>query len=198
MFRTIKPKILYFGTPVVLVSSLNEDESTNIAPISSAWALGWNVLIGLGTGGKTYENLCRYSDCVLNIPSPQIWSAVEALAPLTGKNPVPPHKQSYSRYEPNKFGTSGLTPLSSEMVKPERVKECPIQFEGEAVKIIPVGDSDDGVVAVEINVIKIHANDTIIKSENHINPYEWQPLIYNFRHYFGLGDWLGKSFRATD
>jgi len=24
----------------------------------------------------------------------------------------------------------------------------------------------------------------------------WQPLIYNFRHYYGLGQELGKTFRA--
>jgi flavin reductase (DIM6/NTAB) family NADH-FMN oxidoreductase RutF len=34
-FRTIEPKILYFGTPVALVSSLNEDNTTDLAPISS-------------------------------------------------------------------------------------------------------------------------------------------------------------------
>ena len=46
-FRTIEPKILYFGTPVALVSSLNEDGSTNLAPISSFWALGWTLMLGL-------------------------------------------------------------------------------------------------------------------------------------------------------
>lgn len=197
MFRTIEPKILYFGTPVVLVSSLNEDDSTNIAPMSSAWALGWDVVIGLGTGGKTYENLCRCADCVLNMPSPQIWRSVEALAPLTGKNPVPEYKQSYSHYEADKFSAAKLTAIQSELVKPERVLECPIQFEGKAVKIMPVGEGN-GLVAVEIKVLKVHALETIIKGENHINPHEWQPLIYNFRHYFGLGEWLGKSFRATE
>ena len=35
--RTIDPAILYFGTPVVLVSSTNEDGSPNLAPMSSAW-----------------------------------------------------------------------------------------------------------------------------------------------------------------
>ena len=34
-FRTIEPKILYFGTPVALISLLNEDGGTNLAPISS-------------------------------------------------------------------------------------------------------------------------------------------------------------------
>jgi flavin reductase (DIM6/NTAB) family NADH-FMN oxidoreductase RutF len=33
-FRVIEPKILYFGTPVALISSLNEDGSTNVAPLT--------------------------------------------------------------------------------------------------------------------------------------------------------------------
>lgn len=28
------------------------------------------------------------------------------------------------------------------------------------------------------------------------DPAKWQPLIYTFRHYFGLGDELGATFRA--
>lgn len=39
-FKTIEPKILYFGTPVALISSLNENNKTNLAPISSFWVLG--------------------------------------------------------------------------------------------------------------------------------------------------------------
>ena len=37
MHQTIEPAILYFGTPVVLISTLNEDGSPNLAPMSSAW-----------------------------------------------------------------------------------------------------------------------------------------------------------------
>jgi flavin reductase (DIM6/NTAB) family NADH-FMN oxidoreductase RutF len=43
---TIDPKILYFGTPVALVSSLNEEGTTDLAPISSFWALGWTLILG--------------------------------------------------------------------------------------------------------------------------------------------------------
>jgi len=47
-YVTISPKILYFGTPVVLLSTENDDGSANLAPISSAWALGHTVVLGLG------------------------------------------------------------------------------------------------------------------------------------------------------
>jgi len=36
----VEPAILYFGTPVVLVSSENEDGSSNLAPMLSAFWLG--------------------------------------------------------------------------------------------------------------------------------------------------------------
>ena len=48
MHTTCAPPILYFGTPVVVVSSLNEDGTTNLAPISSAWWLGWTCVLGFG------------------------------------------------------------------------------------------------------------------------------------------------------
>ncbi|MFI8933382.1 flavin reductase family protein, partial [Streptomyces sp. NPDC053474] len=31
---------------------------------------------------------------------------------------------------------------------------------------------------------------------DHIDPAAWSPLIYNFRHYFGLGPELGHSHRT--
>ena len=68
MHKTIEPSILYFGTPVVLISTRNEDGTTNVAPMSSAWWLGWGCMIGLGHS-KTSENLLREQECVLNLPS---------------------------------------------------------------------------------------------------------------------------------
>ena len=44
MHVTSEPGILYFGTPVVLISTTNEDGSYNLAPMSSAFWLGWRCL----------------------------------------------------------------------------------------------------------------------------------------------------------
>lgn len=38
--KIIQPSILYYGTPVILLSTMNEDGSTNLSPLSSSWALG--------------------------------------------------------------------------------------------------------------------------------------------------------------
>jgi flavin reductase (DIM6/NTAB) family NADH-FMN oxidoreductase RutF len=122
-FRAIEPKILYFGTPVALISSLNEDGETNLAPISSFWTLGWTTMLGLLDETKTADNVLRPPECVVNLPSPEMWEQVERLAPLTGKNPVPELKTKQLHFEKEKFQAAGLTPMRSELVKPARAKE---------------------------------------------------------------------------
>lgn len=120
----IVPGILYFGTPVVLVSTLNKDGSANLAPMSSAFWLGWRAAPGLNARSKTTENLVRTRECVLNLPSDALAANVDRLALTTGSDPVPPIevRRGY-RFEPDKFGISGLTPVASEVVGPPRVAE---------------------------------------------------------------------------
>jgi flavin reductase (DIM6/NTAB) family NADH-FMN oxidoreductase RutF len=200
-FRTIEPKILYFGTPVALISSLNEDGTTNLAPISSFWALGWTMMLGLLDETKTAENLERHGECVVNVPSPDMWQAVEKLAPLTGKNPVPVIKGRQFRYVADKFAAAGLEPLASEMVRPARVAECPVQMEAKVNRVHRMKGERlqqlGGGVAAEVEIIGVHVAEEFVLGDNYIDPKKWSPLIYNFRHYFRLAEnELGKTFRA--
>jgi flavin reductase (DIM6/NTAB) family NADH-FMN oxidoreductase RutF len=200
-FLTIEPKILYFGTPVALISSLNEDGSTNLAPMSSFWALGWTLMLGLLDETKTAENFARHAECVINLPSPEMWQQVERLAPLTGKNPVPEIKAKQFRYEPRKFEVAGFTPLASETVKPMRAAECPVQMEAR-VKQLHRMDGEKlnqlgGGVAAEVEVVRVHVDEEFVLGDRYVDPERWSPLIYNFRHYFRLAEKeLGKTFRA--
>ena len=68
--KIINPKILYYGFPVILLSTLNEDGTVNISPLSSSWVLGDCIVLGIGLGGKAIENLERHPECVINIPAP--------------------------------------------------------------------------------------------------------------------------------
>jgi flavin reductase (DIM6/NTAB) family NADH-FMN oxidoreductase RutF len=80
----VKPNILYFGTPVVLISTTNEDGSCNLAPMSSAFWLGWRCLLGLAAVSKTTENINSTGECILNLPSVDNVAAVNLLARTTG------------------------------------------------------------------------------------------------------------------
>lgn len=192
---TITPSILYFGTPVVLLSTENDDGTYNLAPMSSAWALGQVVVLGLGAEGQTGRNLTARPELVLNLPAPSQWPAVERLAPLTGRDPVPTHKQGTHRYEPAKFDAAKLRQESSDLVRPPRVADCPIQLEARAARVQP--DVTGDFLIIEAHVLRVHADTRIVvPGTQHIDPTAWSPLIYNFRHYFGLGSQLGHNFRT--
>src|ERR1700760_4151735 len=129
MKKTIDPSILYFGTPVVLVSTKNEDGTDNLAPISSIFWLGWRAMIGISAFSKTTENLLRTGECVLNLPSAREVSAGNRLALTTGSNPVPEGKrQKGYRYEPSKFAAAGLTAGRASVVEAAVVAECPVSI----------------------------------------------------------------------
>src|SRR5580693_1368618 len=93
MHKICEPSILYFGTPVALLSTKNSNGSDNLAPISSIFWLGWRCVIGLGSTNKTTENLIRTKQCVINLPSVNEVGAVDKLALKTGSDPVPQSKQ---------------------------------------------------------------------------------------------------------
>lgn len=191
----VNPKILYFGTPVILISTENTDGSFNLAPISSAWALGRTVVLGLGEDGHTLANLRSRPELTVNYPEPHLWAAVERLASLTGANPVPVTKPARTTYRADKFAAAGLNQQSSVDVRPPRVQECGVQLEARAVGFAT--SADGGFVIVECGVQKVHVRESlVVPGTQHIDPGKWEPLIYNFRHYFGLGKERGFSYRS--
>jgi flavin reductase (DIM6/NTAB) family NADH-FMN oxidoreductase RutF len=200
MHKTIEPTILYFGTPVALISTLNEDGSPNLAPMSSAWWLGWSCMLGLGAMGKTSENLIRSRECVINLPSQDQVSFVDRLAMTTGKNPVPEKKASWGyRYEPDKFGVSGLTAQRSLSVLPPRVRECPVQMEGIVHDVRPFGKNVNAN-CFEVHITKLHVLEELLvpgdkagDPRRQIDPVKWKPLIMSFCRFFGVGEEVHPS-----
>jgi flavin reductase (DIM6/NTAB) family NADH-FMN oxidoreductase RutF len=198
-----EPNILYFGTPVVLISTTNEDGSYNLAPMSSAFWLGWRCLLGLAAVSKTTENIKRTGECVLNLPSVDNVAAVNCLARTTGSNPVPEGKiRKGYRFERDKFGISGLTPVPSLTVSPPRVLECPVQLEARIEAIHGVAEDDDvqrgRVNCIEARIQRVHLEESILMNgdPNRIDPDKWRPLIMSFQHFYGLGPQLHDSTLA--
>ena len=192
----IRPKILYYGTPVALVVTENDDATFNLAPMSSSWTLGYTIVLGFGESSQTAANLRAREQLTINFPSPDLFEAVERLAPLTGRDPVPAAKRAQFRTERRKFEAAGLTPAASLDVRPPRVRECPLQLEATVAKIHDTSDPQLGALIVEAHVVRVHAHPSIVQGESHIDVSAWHPLLYVYRHYFGRGEYLGPTFRA--
>jgi flavin reductase (DIM6/NTAB) family NADH-FMN oxidoreductase RutF len=193
MHISVEPSILYVGTPVVLISTLNEDRTVNVAPMSSAWWLGWNCMLGLGKEAQTSSNLFREKECVLNLPSEQMVWAVNRLARLTGTPTLSQWKQSVGyRYEKDKLGVAGLSTSPSISVSVPRINECPIQLEAVLETTSLFGSdprSTPDAYAFEVRVVRAHVDKSILVlgKANHIDPSKWRPLIMSFCRFYGLG-----------
>ena len=195
-----EPEILYFGTPVVLISTCNEDGSFNIAPISSIFWLGWRCIIGISVFSKTTENIKRDGVCVFNLPSVNEVSAVNRLALTTGSLPVPEGKKLKGyRHVKDKFQLSGMTVLHSETINAPRIKECPVQMEATLVCVHSLSDDDEKqkgkVLNMEFRIQRVHLEKSILMDgqNNKIDPDKWRPLIMSFQKFYGLGNQLHYS-----
>ncbi len=194
MHVTSKPPILYFGTPVVVISTANEDGSYNLAPMSSVFWLGWRCVLGLDASSKTTQNLLRTGECVLNLPSEENVAAVNRLALTTGSNPVPQHKvlRGY-RFEPCKFGISGFSAAPSETVAPPRVRECPVQLEATVAEGHELAQDHETLrgrrLIFEVRILRVHVEEGLLMAgqPDRIDPDKWRPLIMSFQKFYGLG-----------
>ncbi|MEK6312856.1 MULTISPECIES: flavin reductase family protein [Burkholderia] len=193
------PSILYFGTPVALLATVNADGSHNLAPMSSVFWLGWRCFLGLQGSSKTTENLRRTRQLVVNLPSPELVGAVDRLARTTGSNPVPQDKLERGyRHEQDKFGVAGLTALPAETVLAPRVAECPVQLEAvlEDEHAYDAEGPMSGFIAIlEARITRVHVDRAILMDghPNRIDPDKWRPLIMSFQEYYGLGPKLHPS-----
>ena len=199
----VNPKILYFGTPVVLVTTRNRNGSTNITPMSSAWALGDRVTIGLSGGGQGLDNLLREKECVLNLASEAMHAGVERIAPTTGRDPVPADKRALGyRHVVDKFALAGWHAAPSWLVAAPRIAEAPLQLEARVLHADFRGVSEGvgntgGYADIELQVVKVHVHaDVVVPGTQHIDPRRYRPLFYVFRHYYGVGTRLGQTFKA--
>ncbi len=187
MKTLLSPKMLYFGTPVVLISSLNDDGSTNVAPMSSAWWIGDTAMLGLSAHSQTLRNLRQRPTCVLNLADASMVEAVDRIALLTGRPDVPEYKRRRGyTYEADKFAAAGLTPAPFAGDMPAGVAESLIQMEGHVCAIHSIDNPDFGLCALEVSVLRTHVDDSLLMTEHptYIDPVRWDPLFMKFTEYF--------------
>ncbi|MES2747186.1 MAG: flavin reductase family protein [Bacteroidota bacterium] len=70
----------------------------------------------------------------------------------------------------NEFLKSGLTPIPSEIVKPYRVAESPVQFECKVIEIIALGKEGGAGNMIVCEVLKMHINEAVLDEHGVIDP----------------------------
>lgn len=198
MKRIVEPKVLYFGTPVVLISSRNPDGTTNLGPMSSAWWLGQSAMLGMSASSRTVQNLVERPECILNLVEPSMVAALDRIALLTGAREMSETKRARGyRFEPDKFAAARLTRAPGSLVDVDLVQESPINLEGRIERIHHVGDIGNNLRALEMSVRRVHVRDDLLMNDDrYIDPLRWDPLIMKFTEYFAGGTPVYESSLA--
>ncbi|OAR00021.1 hypothetical protein LLEC1_00482 [Akanthomyces lecanii] len=191
----ISPAILYWGTPVALIASENEDGSSNISAISSAFWLVDRCVLGFAAGSQTPQNIIRSGHCTVNLPEDALVASVNALATTTG-TPEPSASKIARGYRhvKDKWAVAGLTPQASQLVRPPRIRECPVQMECELVDSHGLMQDTPmmagALVVLELKVLRVHVLERL-RMPGHVNridPDRWRPMIMSFQQLYGLRD----------
>ncbi|WP_328531206.1 flavin reductase family protein [Nocardioides sp. NBC_00368] len=152
----IDPAILYFGTPVVVLSTLNEDGSTNLMPMSSVFWLGRTAVLGMGASSQTARNLRERPEIVLNLPSVDLVTQVDRLALTTGNAAMSAAKAERGYvHVADKYAHAGLTAYGSDTVLPTSVAECPVHIEGTISAIHELGEPKLLAVEVAVTAVRV-------------------------------------------
>lgn len=120
---------------------------------------------------------------------------INALARTTGTFPVPEWKAgSGYRHVKDKWAVAKLTPQESDVVRPQRIRECPVQMEAEIVGTYGLMDDVEehrgAMMAIEVKILRVHVEDELRLEgyANRIDPDKWSPAIMCFQELYGMGE----------
>ncbi len=151
--------------PIAWVSTLSADGEPNLAPFSffngiavMPPTLAFTVAFGDDERGfkDTYHNLTTTRECVVNSVTDS-----NVYAMNTTSKGFAPHI--------NEFEEAHLTPLSSKLVRPMRVKESPIQFECTLNQVVTLENALGRSDVMICNVLMIHVAESIYLGNHKIN-----------------------------
>ncbi|MCW2475725.1 MULTISPECIES: flavin reductase family protein [unclassified Symbiopectobacterium] len=193
MKKSVNVKSFYYGFPVFLASTRDPiTQQLNIAPLSASFSLGNTLMIGVNKSNKTHDNIVAGSDVVINIPPHQLWSKIEQLGRVTGREIVPDSKLSQGfSYCSDKADLSGFTLEASTQVSPDRIADCPIQAECKTVDVIEKA----AFILVELDIKQVWIDEYLLNEDGSLNTAQWNPLIYKFREYNTTTPAFGFNFK---
>ena len=148
--------------PIAFVSTLSPDGILNLAPFSFFNAVCANPpVVSFASGVRlppkdTLSNIRATGEFVVNIVTEEI---AEKMNLTAGEYPA----------HVDEFAISGLTPLASDLVKPPRVSESPVNMECRLIQIVDVSTRPLGGSLVLGEVVRFHI-DPGIMNNSRIDP----------------------------
>lgn len=151
--------------PIALASTICSEGQPNLSPFSFFNVFSTNPPILIFSPARrvrdnstkhTLQNVEQVKEVVINVVSYDIIQQMSL---------------SSTEYEKNinEFKKAGLKMLKSDLVKPFRVAESPVQMECKVNDIIPLGTQNGAGNLVICQVLKIHICDRVLNDSNEID-----------------------------
>lgn len=147
--------------PICFASTVDAKGNHNLAPFSFFNVFSAKPPIAIfspnlsGKTGKakdTHLNLKEVPECVINIVN---YSMVYQMSLASS-----PYEKGVSE-----FVKAGFTPIASELVKPMRVKESPVQLECKVFELKEIGNCN----LVMCEIVKIHIDEAVLNEQGMID-----------------------------
>ncbi len=144
--------------PIAFASTLDAQGRPNLAPFSFFNAFGSNPPMILfsparrvrnNTTKHTYENIKLHPEVVINIVNYDMVHQV-SLASTEYPEGV------------NEFEKAGFTQVASDIVRPFRVKESPVQYECVVKKVMNLGTEGGAAGLVFCEIVRIHVREDLL------------------------------------
>jgi flavin reductase (DIM6/NTAB) family NADH-FMN oxidoreductase RutF len=151
--------------PICFASTIDKEGNVNLSPFSFFNLFGTNPPICIfspsrrvrgNTTKHTLENVLEVPECVINIVTYDMVQQT-SLASVEYPKGV------------NEFIKSGFTPIASELVRPPRVAESPVQLECVVNEVKPLGDGPGAGNLVIAEIKLIHIDEKILDAEGKID-----------------------------
>ena len=154
--------------PIALASTVDQHGRPNLSPFSFFNVFSANPPIAIfsparrvrnNTTKHTLDNVSATKEVVINVVSHSI---------------VEQTSLSSTEYETgiNEFEKAGFTALKSDIVKPFRVQESPVQMECIVQDVVSLGDEGGAGNLVICEIVKMHVSETVLNEQNQIDPHK--------------------------
>jgi flavin reductase (DIM6/NTAB) family NADH-FMN oxidoreductase RutF len=151
--------------PICFASTVDKEGNVNLSPFSFFNLFGTNPPICIfspsrrvrgNTTKHTLENVLEVPECVINIVTYDMVQQT-SLASVEYPKGV------------NEFIKSGFTPIASELVRPPRVAESPVQLECVVNEVKALGDGPGAGNLVIAEIKLMHIDERILDAEGRID-----------------------------
>lgn len=156
--------------PICFASTIDGQGRLNLAPFSFFNVVSANPPVVVfspnnsgrdGTPKQTYLNAKEVPEVVVNVVSYKMLQQMNVAAA--------PWAHGVSEFE-----KAGFTPLASDLVKPMRVAEAPVQLECKVIDIKEFGDGGGSGKLIMAQVVKMHIKQSVLSADGKLDPFKLQ------------------------